>query len=367
MRTLFGRFLLVFTTLLFSITAYLGARLAESLLQWFFLVATAFLLLLFPLVHWRNRGGGSRGMFSMRLQQLSFFAMGFFSWLLVVALGRDFWLLVNWLGFGPMPPAGWPAFGVAFALMGISALWAGLGLRLREIHVPLALSSSIKIAQVSDLHVGPTVGRRYVERVVKKLNGWNPDITVLTGDIIDGAPEDLADALAPLAELEPKGKVFFVPGNHEYYWRFPEWQAMLARLGFTVLVNEGRMVRLRGVEVWVGGVPDTMRVGLPDEPNAQAAASGGEGASLRLLLSHRPDLAEAAEKSGFHLQLSGHTHGGQFFPWTLVARLFHQYFLGLMKHKKMWIYVSPGTGTWGPPARFGTTPEISGLIVGKSL
>jgi uncharacterized protein len=95
------------------------------------------------------------------------------------------------------------------------------------------------------------------------------------------------------------------------------------------------MISVRGIPVWVGGVPDTMRTGLPDEPNAKAAARGGEKALLRVLLSHRPDLAPAASGAGFHLQLSGHTHGGQFFPWTLVARL-------------------------------GTTPEISALTVGFS-
>jgi predicted MPP superfamily phosphohydrolase len=129
------------------------------------------------------------------------------------------------------------------------------------------------------------------------------------------------------------------------------------------------MVEVRGAKFWMGGVTDpaAVQTGLGAAPDTNLALTGGENADLKILLSHRPHLVADAARSGFHLQLSGHTHGGQFFPWTYVVRFAHTYFLGLMRHEQTWIYVSPGTGSWGPPLRLGTTPELTKLHLVRAI
>lgn len=368
MRTLLAPFVLVFTALLTLIGSYIGLRLASGAVEWAGIFLTALLLLLFPLVHWKSRVKElepSRA--RVFLQVLGFAAMGLMSWLLVVTVARDLFLLFTWLLAGnekallvSAQTKGWPALLTAALLLSLGAFRALRGPRVKIVSVPIedlpASLSGFKIAQISDLHIGPTIGRAYVSKVVEMVARLEPDLTVLTGDIVDGSVAELRAHSAPLASLLPKGKVFFSPGNHDYYSGFSAWRPELERLGMTVLENRGQLLQRGDTSIWVGGVTDPVS---SEKPDAAAAARGGERAGLRLLLSHRPELAEAAEKAGFHLQLSGHTHGGQFFPWTYVARRFHQFYLGLMRQEKMWIYVSPGTGSWGPPVRLGTTPEVS--------
>jgi predicted MPP superfamily phosphohydrolase len=369
-RTLLAPFVLVFTALLVSIGSYIGLRLASSPLDWAGIVMIGILLLLFPLVHWKSRLEGAKEPSSLRtlLQVAGFLSMGLMSWLLVVAVARDILLLVLWLLKGAETVSafsaqtkGFPALLAAFLLTVLGAFRALRGLRVKNVLVKIpGLPESLRglrIAQISDLHIGPTIRRAYVQGVVNRISTLAPDLTVLTGDIVDGHVGELEAHAAPLALLEPRGRVFFSPGNHDYYSGLTEWKPELEKLGLQVLLNRGELVKLSGrADIWVGGVTDPV---AGQKPDAASAMKGGEKADFRLLLSHRPELAEAAEKAGFQLQLSGHTHGGQFFPWTLVAKRFHEFYQGLMKQKEMWIYVSPGTGSWGPPIRLGTTPEIS--------
>jgi predicted MPP superfamily phosphohydrolase len=368
MRTVLSPFLLVFTLLLSTIGSYIGWRLAEGPLEWAALLLVGFLLMLFPVLHWRGRSPTAKTpLFGHVLQLVSYVVMGLMSWLLVVAVVRDLFLLPT-LAFAGSERAselaahtrGVPAFLLALFLNGLGVLQAFRGLRVREVKVrvpglPPSLEG-LRIVQISDLHIGPTIRRGYVQKVAEMARNLGPDLTVLTGDIVDGSVPELREHAAPLAGLSPPGHVFLSPGNHDYYSDLPSWLPEFGRLGCEVLMNRGRMVRVRGQDIWVGGVTDPVS---KQKPDAAEAMRGGERAVFRLLLSHRPELAEAAEAAGFQLQLSGHTHGGQFFPWTLVAKRFHRFYLGLMKQKEMWVYVSPGTGTWGPPVRVGTTPEVT--------
>jgi predicted MPP superfamily phosphohydrolase len=368
-------FLLVFFSFMAVVLLYMGIRLAERPWHWILLLLLGFFLSLLPTMHWRSESGTWTGL-KRRLQQITFLSMGYMSWLFIVTLSRDLVVLLTFF-FLPHQERAWvssvtkgsAALGAALVLSLLGIAWGYRGLRVRNIKVFVSslpeMFAGLRVAQVSDLHIGPMIGGDYVRKVVERVNSLKSDITVLTGDIVDGAFADFKEVAAVLAGLEPKGKVFFVPGNHEYYWAIEEWIKEFKKWGIRVLLNEGDLLEIKGHRVWIGGVTDAMATqwGEDHAPSPAKALRGGETADFKLLLSHRPDPFQAAADSGFHLQLSGHTHGGQFFPWNIVVRFFHQYYIGLMKHQDMWIYVSPGTGSWGPPMRFGTTSEVTALDI----
>ena len=255
-----------------------------------------------------------------------------------------------------------------------SLLIAGVGFRqamtgpgVKEVLVPVSGLPpglrGLKIAQISDLHVGPTIRRRAVERVVARTLALQPDLIAVTGDLADGTPERLADALEPLARLKAPLGVYYVPGNHEYYRGAAEWLAKAVALGWTPLVNDNRVVSRGGAELLVAGVPDEQGgLFLPGHAQDHRRAAKGD-ADFRLLLAHRPDGAAVAADAGFDLQLSGHTHGGQFFPASLFIGFFHRYARGLARAGRMWIHVNPGTGYWGPANRFAVPSEITLLTL----
>ncbi len=218
-----------------------------------------------------------------------------------------------------------------------------------------------RIAQISDLHVGPTIGRKYTEQVVQMVNGLSPDIIALTGDFVDGSVARLRSALEPIATLRAKHGTFFVTGNHEYYWGVREWLEEFRKLGARILLNEHVVINEQGKELVIAGVTD-LSAGhmLPGhESNPKKSLEGAPDQGIKILLAHQPATYKDAYDAGFHLQLSGHTHGGQFFPWNLVVKLAQRYYKGLNKHEKMWVYVNRGAGYWGPPHRFTVPAEIS--------
>jgi predicted MPP superfamily phosphohydrolase len=169
--------------------------------------------------------------------------------------------------------------------------------------------------------------------------------------------------LEPLRKISPRYGKFYVPGNHEYYWAGEAWIRAFQELGFQVLPNKHAVVPVGDARLVLAGVTDPAAADAGGEaPDLSKALTGANGFP-RILLAHRPDFAEPAEKAGFQLQLSGHTHGGQFFPWILIIGLFHRYAQGLHRVGKMWLYVSRGTGYWGPPVRLGARPEVAILVL----
>jgi len=259
---------------------------------------------------------------------------------------------------------------------GASLLIAGLGFgqavkgpRVKRVTVPVrglaAGLRGLRVVQISDLHVGPTIRREAVESVVDRALALEPDLIAITGDLADGTPARLARHVEPLSRLRAPLGVYYVTGNHEYYWGAGAWVEKAKELGFVPLVNENRVVSRGGARLLVGGIPDESG-GMflsGHEPDAIKAAAADGVIDLRLLLAHRPDGVPAAEKAGFDLQLSGHTHGGQFFPASLFIGLFHRYARGLDRHGRMQVYVSPGTGYWGPAHRFAVPSEITLLTL----
>jgi predicted MPP superfamily phosphohydrolase len=235
----------------------------------------------------------------------------------------------------------------------------------REVEVPIAdlpeALAGFRIVQLTDLHVGPTIKRDYVEAVVARVNELAPDMVAITGDIVDGSVAYLQDDVAPLADLRARHGVFACTGNHEYYAGVEEWTAELERLGVRVLLNEHQVVEHQGAALVVAGVTDYLAGNVVAEhaTDPERALAGAPAGLTRILLAHQPRSIFAASKLGVDLQLSGHTHGGQFFPWTFFAGLAQPYVSGLHRHDASWIYTSRGTGYWGPPLRLGAPSEIT--------
>jgi uncharacterized protein len=246
---------------------------------------------------------------------------------------------------------------------------AQYGVKLRRVAVPIENLppelSGLKVLQISDLHVGPTIRRPFVEKLVRMAAEAAPDLVVFTGDFADGKVRELEGEVAPLASLHaPLGK-YYVPGNHEYYWGGASWIEKARQLGFTPLINTHEVVQMGGRALAIAGVPDPTAEGFGfDGPDLGRALSGiPKDAFPKILLCHQPILTADAESRGVTLQLSGHTHGGQFFPWTLVASWVHRFNAGLHRLGAMWIYVSRGTGYWGPPVRVGSPAELTLLVL----
>lgn len=222
-----------------------------------------------------------------------------------------------------------------------------------KVQVPIEnLPSSLKgfkIAQISDVHIGPTLDRNFLESIVFKINELNVDMVAITGDLVDGTVKQIGPQLDNLQSLRSTHGTFFCCGNHEYYWDVHAWYDYLEQLNIKVLENNNVIIKHNHTPVLVAGVPD--RGTFKSNSKPQWAASNKTPTLLKILLAHRPDSCYEAQKCGFDLQLSGHTHAGQFSPWTLIARFVHPYFRGIYNHLGMWLYVNPGTGYWGPPLR----------------
>ena len=238
-----------------------------------------------------------------------------------------------------------------------------------EVDIPIdglpAALSGLRIVQLSDIHVGPTIRRAYLQAIVDRVNELDADFVAITGDLIDGSVEVRGPDVAPLAELRSRHGTFFCTGNHEYYSGALAWLEELERLGVQPLVNAHKVLEHDGARLLVAGVTDysaarMMPAHASDPAKAIQGAPSGVGA--RVLLAHQPRSAYAAAALDFFdLQLSGHTHGGQYSPWSAFISLVQPFAVGLHRLRSMWIYTSRGTGYWGPPVRVAAPSEITVL------
>ena len=260
-----------------------------------------------------------------------------------------------------------------FALVGPTFAWgvarALLPARIERINVPVeGLPEELhgyRIVQISDLHVGETLGREFTRRVVEQVNTLSPDAIALTGDLADGHPERVRADVEPLGDLRAKDGVFFVTGNHEYFNGLLGWLAEVRRLGMKTLLNEHHVVQRGAARLVIAGVTDydggEMVAGHASRPDA--AFSGAPEGAPRVLLAHQPRTAFDAQDLKVDLQLSGHTHGGQFFPWKYLVRLQQPVLAGMAMIGKVRVYTHRGTGYWGPPLRLLAPPEIAELTL----
>ena len=366
--------------------ALIGWRVAPDLpllggyALWAWLAVSAALL---PMGLVARRVAGRR--FAGALAWAGLLCMGLFSSLFVLTLVRELLLLavsaIDWI---------WPAVlslhgaradsALAVPLLAaVASIWGFWNARrtapVVRVDVPIANLPSVlegfSIAQISDIHVGPTIKAGYLQRIVNRVNALDADLVAITGDLVDGSVKELGAHVAPLAQLSSSYGTFFVTGNHEYYSGAPAWIEKLRSLGIQVLMNEHVVIDHRldsqdvdAAQVVVAGVTDytahQFDQNQRSDPHA-ALEHAPESAFFKLLLAHQPRSAPAAAAAGFDLQLSGHTHGGQFWPWGHFVRLQQPFTAGLHRLQQLWVYTSRGTGYWGPPKRFGAPSEITHL------
>ena len=290
--------------------------------------------------------------------------MGLFSSVLVLTVLRDVVFLIA----GTTTLTAPTAIGVLVA----AALFTMIGYvnarriaRVVRVDIPLPnlpeALAGFTIAQISDIHVGPTIKRDYVEAIVQRVNSLDADLIAITGDVVDGSVAQLAAHTAPLARLVARHGVFVVTGNHEYYSGAPAWINEFQRLGLRVLNNEHVLIEHEGARLVLAGVTDYSAHAFDpaQRSDPHAALHGCPEGPPRVLLAHQPRSARAAEAAGFDLQLSGHTHGGQFWPWNFFVVLQQPFTAGLHQLGRLKVYTSRGTGYWGPPKRFGAPSEIA--------
>jgi predicted MPP superfamily phosphohydrolase len=377
----FALFFAIMLTVVGAVHYYVWARLVRDLAlppAWHkaFTAGLVGLFVLIPLSFFLRRTGMA---WTVPLVWVSSVWLGFLLLFLLVLgateAGRAFWTVAGRLGVTPPPD---PERRVALARLfgfvtliltgGLAAVAVRSGLArvaLREVSVRLrrlpARLDGTTIVQLTDVHVGPTIGRAFIEEIVARTNAANPDVVAITGDLVDGSVEDLREHVAPLAKLKARYGVYFVTGNHEYYSGAEEWCEELGRLGIKVLRNERVSIGDAEASYDLAGIDDAHahQFGNGHGADLARAVRGRDTSRELVLLAHQPRAVFDAVLHGVGLQLSGHTHGGQIWPWNFFVRLQQPVVAGLARFSDTQVYVSRGTGYWGPPMRLAAPAEIT--------
>jgi len=229
---------------------------------------------------------------------------------------------------------------------------------------PRALDG-FRIVQMSDIHIGPILGRRFSEQLVRRANACEPDLIVITGDLVDGGVRQLRDEVAPFAGLRARHGVSFVTGNHDHYSGAHSWCDQAASLGMRVLRNSRVAIQRDGGVFDLVGVDDHRgsHIGDAGREDLDAALAGRDPSRPAVLLAHDPSTFKRASRMGIDLQLSGHTHGGQIWPFEFLVRLAIPFVAGRYRRGDASLYVSRGTGFWGPPMRLRAPAEITEITL----
>lgn len=328
----------------------------------------------------------TRPVLSNLLTWLGLLCMGLGSSLFVLALLRETGLLaaqgLQWLWPSMSSAAQLASFRADTALMVpvlglLVTLWGFSNARrtaaVVTVDVPIAnlpaVLQGFRVVQLSDIHLGPTIKGPYLQRIVARVNHLAADMVAITGDLVDGSVTELANDVLPLMDLSSTHGTFFVTGNHEYYSGAHAWIDALRGLGIRVLMNEHVVIHHHQdsqdpepAMMVVAGVTDFSAHHFDETHRsdpARAMAGVPDHAVFKLLLAHQPRSASGAMLAGFDLQLCGHTHGGQFWPWNHFVKWQQPFTAGLHRLQSLWVYTSRGTGYWGPPKRFGAPSEIT--------
>ncbi|MER6095286.1 metallophosphoesterase [Streptomyces sp. NPDC001728] len=255
---------------------------------------------------------------------------------------------------------GGTAAAVAVGTVGYGTYGVLRGPRIKRVTVPLAkiprAAHGYRIAVVSDIHLGPILGRAHTQRIVDTINSAQPDLIAVVGDLVDGTVQNLGSAAEPLARLRARHGSFFVTGNHEYFSGADAWVDHVRELGLHPLRNE-RVEIAAGFDL--AGVDDVAGESEGRGPDFGRALGDRDRARAAVLLAHQPIVVHDAVRHGVDLQLSGHTHGGQLWPGNLIAELANPTVAGLERYGDTQLYVSRGAGAWGPPVRVGAPSDIT--------
>ncbi|MEU1277763.1 metallophosphoesterase [Streptomyces sp. NPDC005805] len=255
---------------------------------------------------------------------------------------------------------GGAAAAAALGTVGYGTYGVLRGPRVKNVTVPLAklprAAHGYRIAVVSDIHIGPVLGRAHTQRIVDSINAAQPDLVAVVGDLVDGTVADLGSAAEPLAQLRARHGSFFVTGNHEYFSGADEWVDHVRDLGLRPLRNE-RVEIAGGFDL--AGVDDVAGEDMGQGPDFARALGDRDRARASVLLAHQPVVIHDAVDHGVDLQLSGHTHGGQLWPGNYLAELANPTVAGLERYGDTQLYVSRGAGAWGPPVRVGAESDIT--------
>lgn len=397
------RFVLLSLTVVAVLFGYIGLRvirpshLKRTARQaaWAALVLIALLIIVRPFL---GRAGG--GLVVFYLKQVAGFATGFMAFSFVLLVARDaLWFLAR-LGDGllrrsgrrcvlphePRRRAAW-LHASGFGVLGASILLLVIGyigarsepvLERVAIKVPgLATDlNGYRIVQITDVHLGGLTTGEDFARLVDRVNALDADMVAITGDLGETPVADSGDDARPLGRLKATDGIYFVPGNHEVYAGVDEWVGLVRGLGATVLMNEHRLIQRGAGRLLVAGVPNAsggMHGTAPGTKGIAAIRSdpaealrSAPPADFKLLLAHQPSSAKYAQRAGFDLMLSGHTHGGQFFPWNLVAGLSYRFIQGLGRLDQLQVYISRGVGVYVVPIRLGIPPELTLIVLERA-
>ena len=316
-----------------------------------------------------------RGMFTRALATVVFAWWGVLLYTLLALLLVE---VAKRLRPRPMDPSRRQFLGRAAAAgsLGVGSAVGSLGLyrafsepRVTEVPIKLAglprTLEGFTLAQLSDLHLGPVSQERFVDLLAEATNRVHADLVAITGDVVDGSPEQVGSFVARLQNLRSRHGTFLVSGNHDYYSGWDRWIPHYESLGLQVLRNRRVSVGngadsfdLLGVEDWGGHLRGDSAYDL------DAAVQGRDPARASVLLAHQPTNLEGANAAGMGLQLSGHTHGGQLFPGTWIAEaIWRSAAAGLSRHGNLWQFTSRGCGFVGPPMRVDAPPEIVKIVL----
>tara|TARA_Y100000590_G_scaffold278792_1_gene313011 strand:+ start:3410 stop:4585 length:1176 start_codon:yes stop_codon:yes gene_type:complete len=377
-------FIAIVIVLLLIIHGYVASRVIPligiSSLQSLIAYIAVLLFGLLPLLPIFLRMSGNESKMIDRISLVGYTSLGFFTLSFIFFLGKD--ILFNLYNlvegfFHIKQPFDYSKRvfikkSISVAIVGSASMGTGFGFYSSRkgasiIEQEIFLESlpagfeNFTIAQISDLHVGPTIKRPYVEDVCKKIASQNPDMIAVTGDLVDGSVEYLGSELDPFMDMVAPFGTFFVTGNHEYYSGVESWLDETDRLGMKNLINANEIISKSGDTIAIAGITDlnAHRIKLSHKSDPKTALSSLPMDITKIVLAHQPNSIKSVHKSGADLQLSGHTHGGQFWPFTYAVKIPNIYLSGYHDHFGTKIYVNRGTGYWGPPLRLGVPAEIT--------
>lgn len=256
---------------------------------------------------------------------------------------------------------------VAVGVTGFGVARAYSPPRVRRVAVPLARldprADGLRVVVLGDIHVGPLLGTGQVERMVERVNDLGADVVTVVGDMVSSEPERVRESLLPLTRMRARYGTYYVTGNHEYYVGHDDWAEVAADLGLRVLRNERVEITHRGAALDLAGVNDVVGEQAGDPPDYAAALGDRDPSRPVVLMAHQPVAVREAARYGVDLQLSGHTHGGQLYPFDFLVGLQQPVVSGLAEVDGTQVYVTNGVGFWGPPVRVGADPEITLLTL----